>query len=114
MIKFSWFIIQIKNYFSFFFPFSFNLIFFFFFVYVSIFFILSFSLPLIFLFTKKMKVLPLVSLLIPLAFCASQQTFHTNTENNIEDFKHTKNSRKHVQKLLKYHPLIDGHNDFPM
>ncbi|CAO3652664.1 unnamed protein product [Cunninghamella blakesleeana] len=61
-----------------------------------------------------MKVLPLISLFLPLSICASQHIFQPGTENDIEDFKHTKDSRKHVHKLLKYHPLIDGHNDFPM
>ncbi|CAO3650981.1 unnamed protein product [Cunninghamella echinulata] len=52
-----------------------------------------------------MKVIPFISLFIPLSLCASQ---------HIIQFKHKESSKDYVHNLLKYHPLIDGHNNFPM
>jgi membrane dipeptidase len=58
-----------------------------------------------------MKLLPLLSLLLPLSQCYEQQ--QVMNANRYEP-KDGSSSLDHANKLLRHHPLIDTHNDFPM
>ncbi|ORZ10788.1 dipeptidase 1-like protein [Absidia repens] len=58
-----------------------------------------------------MKIFPLLCLLLPAVQCYDQEVLSVSgRKHHLDDSA----SLKHANRLLRHHPLIDTHNDFPM